>query len=58
MRFLLLLILGWLTMNIHDVTPSPLPQTNPTPQIRGFWVDGFNPGIKSRAEVDELVARV
>jgi uncharacterized lipoprotein YddW (UPF0748 family) len=33
-------------------------QTSVTPQVRGFWVDGFNPGIKSRAEVDQLIARV
>lgn len=27
-------------------------------QIRGIWVDGFHEGIKSRAEVDALIARV
>ena len=26
--------------------------------IRGFWVDAFNPGIKSKAEVDALVGRL
>jgi uncharacterized lipoprotein YddW (UPF0748 family) len=28
------------------------------PEVRAFWVDAFNPGIKTRAEVDQLVARV
>lgn len=58
MRFLLMLLLGWLTMASHDAAPAPLPYKKVAPQIRGFWVDGFNPGIKSRAEVDELIARV
>lgn len=28
------------------------------PEIRGFWVDGFNPGIKTKQEVDTLIARL
>lgn len=42
-----------------QATPAAAPATSPlTPQIRGFWVDGFNPGIKSREEVDTLLARL
>jgi uncharacterized lipoprotein YddW (UPF0748 family) len=33
-------------------------QTLSDGQIRGIWVDGFHPGIKSRMEVDQLLARV
>lgn len=28
------------------------------PHIRGFWVDGFNEGIKTPEQVDELIRRV
>ncbi len=30
----------------------------PPPEIRAFWVDAFNPGIKSREEIDTLIARL
>jgi hypothetical protein len=26
------------------------------PQIRALWIDAFSPGLKTPAEIDELVA--
>src|SRR3981081_1145253 len=41
-------------------SPSPLPSPSPIaygpPQYRAMWVDAFNDGIKSRAQVEKLVA--
>ncbi len=42
----------------HARAQSPVPSEPRGTEIRGFWVDGFNPGIKSRAEVDTLLARL
>lgn len=40
-------------------TPTPMPPPTPTPQpageLRGLWVDGFGAGLKSRAQVTQLV---
>jgi uncharacterized lipoprotein YddW (UPF0748 family) len=36
------------------LSSEPLPKL---PAIRGIWVDGFNEGIKTRDEVDTLIAR-
>jgi uncharacterized lipoprotein YddW (UPF0748 family) len=33
------------------------PDTADGPEVRAFWVDAFNPGIKSRAEIDQLIDR-
>jgi len=33
------------------------PRTDAGPEVRAFWVDAFNPGIKTHAEVDLLIAR-
>jgi uncharacterized lipoprotein YddW (UPF0748 family) len=38
--------------------PAQTLPRNEDEQIRGIWVDGFHAGIKSRAEVDALIARV
>ncbi|WP_216327630.1 family 10 glycosylhydrolase [Deinococcus aestuarii] len=35
--------------------PTPIPQGAPV-ELRGLWVDAFGPGIKTPAEVDQLVA--
>jgi uncharacterized lipoprotein YddW (UPF0748 family) len=43
-------------------SPSPSPEPSPSPiaygapQYRAMWVDAFNDGIKSRAQVQKLVA--
>jgi len=37
-------------------SPSPSPIVYGPPQYRAIWVDGFNDGIKSRAQVEKLVA--
>src|SRR6202521_5015769 len=36
--------------------PSPSPIAYGAPQYRAMWVDAFNDGIKSRAQVEKLVA--
>jgi uncharacterized lipoprotein YddW (UPF0748 family) len=36
--------------------PSPSPIVYGAPQYRAMWVDAFNDGIKSRAQVEKLVA--
>ena len=40
-------------------SPSPSPVIRPTgtPQLRGLWVDAFHDGIKTRAQVDQLITR-
>jgi uncharacterized lipoprotein YddW (UPF0748 family) len=37
-------------------SPSPSPIVYGSAQYRAIWVDGFNDGIKSRAQVEKLVA--
>src|ERR1700716_1149025 len=41
-------------------SPSPLPSPSPIafgqPRYRAMWVDAFNDGIKSRAQVEKLIA--
>ncbi|HEV2474678.1 MAG TPA: family 10 glycosylhydrolase, partial [Chthonomonadales bacterium] len=34
------------------------PSKNTAPEMRAFWVDGFNPGIKSPQEIDTLLQRL
>ena len=41
---------------IASPTPPEAPITYGPPQYRAMWVDGFNDGIKSRAQVEKLVA--
>ena len=36
--------------------PSPSPIAYGAPQYRAMWVDAFNDGIKSRAQIQKLVA--
>lgn len=37
-------------------SPTPLPTRDPArAEMRAFWVDAFNPGIKSPQEIDQLV---
>jgi uncharacterized lipoprotein YddW (UPF0748 family) len=42
------------------LTPHPssatIPTMAPTSQLRAFWVDAFNPGLKSPSEISKLVA--
>ena len=49
---------------VASPSPSPIASPSPSPspivygpnQYRAMWVDGFNDGIKSRAQVEKLVA--
>ena len=44
------LLLAWLASGSRlDTTAGP--------EVRAFWVDAFNPGIKTHVEVDQLISR-
>ena len=36
---------------------SDRPHMMAGPEVRAFWVDAFNPGMKTHAQVDELISR-
>ncbi len=38
--------------------PGAWPVRAQEPEIRALWVDSFNPGLRSPADIDELIARV
>src|SRR5688500_17340385 len=39
-------------------TPPPPASANTPPEVRSFWADAFAAGLKTRAQIDQLVARV
>ena len=49
---------GWLSLGLAlGLFPaSPAPALAQTPELRGWWVDTWNPALRSPAEVDALVA--
>lgn len=40
------------------MTDTLIPSPIATPEWRGFWVDAFHPGIKSRTEIEQMVSEV
>ena len=56
LRFVSLTTLLLALLMLPAVTSGPLASSEP--EVRGFWVDAFHAGIKTRAEVDALIARV
>ena len=44
-------LLGWLVA-------AGRPAATTVAEVRAFWVDAFNPGIKTRAEIHQLIERV
>lgn len=57
MKHIAVLCFAGLIASLVAATSPVRAQSLPPPEIRGFWVDGFHPGIKSLAEVDALIAR-
>ena len=53
---LALLSLVWLLLALPLLAQSPAPTDRP--ELRAFWVDGFNDGFKTPAQCDLLLARL
>ena len=49
---------GWLSLGLALglFAASPAPALAQTPELRGWWVDTWNPALRTPAEVDALVA--
>ena len=56
MRRTLLLSVAVCLAGLLAVTGHPAASGDP--EVRAFWVDAFNPGIKTAAEIDTLIERV
>jgi uncharacterized lipoprotein YddW (UPF0748 family) len=50
-----LLVLAVTIAVASDAAASPLDAKAPSAEVRALWVDGFHAGIRSQAEVNELV---